>query len=379
MQLLRIAGRLVLAYSRLVPEVALRLLRCDALVIGYIGQLDMLLLGPIAKLAGKPVIFDPLVTLTDTIVEDRGVVRRRSPLAWAIACIDRIALRLADLVLADTVDNAQYMIDHFGIAADRVIVLPVGADESIFHESTCADWNDATVDRPLDVLFYGKFIPLHGIETIVRAAGFVEQRGLPVRLELVGTGQTYREMRDLAAQLNVDNITWTDWIPEADLGNRLRESDVALGVFSGGAKAGRVVPNKVYQSLASGVATVTRERPSVMALSSKPLPNRHPEGTRPGKGGASGTVRRKAPLLAEEALRRGLQERDGAIRVQPDSPEALADAIERLCDGSERERIARGGRAAYEQYAGANERSRIIGGVVERVMGGRWQRQPVRG
>jgi glycosyltransferase involved in cell wall biosynthesis len=68
-----------------------------------------------------------------------------------------------------------------------------------------------------------------------------------------------------------------------------------------------------------------------------------------------------------------------ALLVPPDDPHALADAIERLCNGSARERIARKGRAAYEQHAGAATRARIVGSVVERVMGDRWQRQPVRG
>jgi glycosyltransferase involved in cell wall biosynthesis len=342
-QIARIALELALAYGRLVPEVALRLLRCDALVIGYIGQVDMLLLGPVAKVVRKPVIFDPLVTLTDTIVEDRGLLSPRSPLAWGLALLDRAALRLADVVLSDTAENARYMTERFGIAEDRIVVMPVGADETVFHACEHPDWSDATKARPLDVLFYGKFIPLHGIETILRAARIADKRGIPARFELVGTGQTYRDMRSLADRLDVRNITWTDWIPEDQLGDRLQQADVALGVFSGRVKAGRVVPNKVYQSLASGVATVTRECSAMRWL-----------------GG------------------RGSRQHDNVILVPRDDPEALANAIERLCGGSERERIAHRGKRAYETYAGANARAGIMSMVVEQVMGDRWQRQPAR-
>ena len=378
-QLARIAVALALAYGRLVPEVALRLLRCDALVVGYIGQVDMLLLGPVAKLVGRPVIFDPLVTLTDTIVEDRELVSLRSPLAWVIASIDRAALCLADVVLADTVENARYMAEQFGVSSNRIVVLPVGANEVIFYENAVPDWSDATVERPLDVLFYGKFIPLHGIETIVRAARLVEERGIPARFELVGTGQTYREMRELATGLNVSNITWTEWIAEEQLGDRLRRADVALGVFSGGPKAGRVVPNKVYQSLSARIATVTRESPAMAALSCvrKPLPS-------PEKGGAFGTDELKAPPFSGEGLGRGLRtpaasDNENALLVPPDDPVALANAIEQLCSGAERERIASGGETAYERRANATVRSQIVGDVVERVMGSRWQRQHARG
>jgi len=344
-QMARTALALFVAYGRLIPEVALRLLRCDGLVVGYIGQVDMLMLGPVAKLMGKPVIFDPLVTMTDTVVEDRRLVSTRSPLAWAIAAIDRASLALADVVLADTPENARYMTDRFGVAASRIVVVPVGADEDVFYPASDPDWRDATDSKPLDVLFYGKFIPLHGIETILHAARLLHDRGTPARFEIVGTGQTYREMRDLAARLELTNVTWTDWIPEAQLGDRLRMADVALGVFSDNAKAGRVVPNKVYQSLASGVATVTRG----------PLPNPSPE-----KGGAFG---------ADEV----------SGFVPPGNSVALADAIERLCSGDLRKKIARAGLVRYRQSAEATVRARLVGDAVERVMGDRWQRPPVHG
>jgi glycosyltransferase involved in cell wall biosynthesis len=303
----------------------------------------VLVLGPVAKMMRRPVIFDPLVTLTDTIVEDRRIVSPDSPLAWALAQFDRIALRLADVVVTDTENNATYVIERFDIPAARIVVEPVGADECVFFPNPNVDWSDATSQRPLDVLFYGKYIPLHGIETILRAAKIVEERGIPIRVELVGTGQTYSVMRDLADQLKVNTIAWTDWLPELELAERLRQADVALGVFSGGAKAGRVVPNKVYQSLASRVATVTRSAP--------------PCGT--------------ASVGGDTLLHDG----ESALLVPPDDPDALANAIERLCDGVTRHRIACGGYEAYQRGANAAARARVMTEVCERVMGDRWRHQ----
>ncbi len=206
----RLGLRAALAYARLVPEVSLRLLRCDALGLGYIGQLDALVLGPLAKLQGKPVIFNPLVTLTDSLVEDRRRFAPGSLTARLLAALDRAALGMADVVIVDTVENGEFLTRHFAIPADAIVVVPVGADERWFAPGAAKP-----TGAPLDVVFIGKFIPLHGIETIVRAAALIADRGLPMRIELVGTGQTYAAMRQLADRLGVgpSTLTWIDWIP----------------------------------------------------------------------------------------------------------------------------------------------------------------------
>jgi glycosyltransferase involved in cell wall biosynthesis len=299
--------RLVLAYLRLVPDIALRLLRCDALMVGYIGQIDVIVLGAVARLMGRPVIFNPMVTLTDTIVEDRQRFREGSLPARMLAAVDQLGLRMSDLVLTDTASNALYLTDRIGVGPAKIVVVPVGADEAVFYPAASPELHNL-----LDVVFIGKFIPLHGIDTIIRAAAILKERSAPVRIELVGTGQTYQEMRRLAEQLRVDTLVWTDWIPFDRLGDRLRQADVALGVFDAGAKAGRVIPNKVYQSIACGVATVTRCAPDVDTL---------------------------------------LSDGESALLVPPDDASALADAIESLTDSQLRQSIAAGGRSAFEARA----------------------------
>ena len=73
--LFTLGRRLLLAYSRLVTNLVMQRKDADLVVFGYIGQLDLLLLGLMPKLFRIPVLFDPLITLTDTLVEDRGKLR----------------------------------------------------------------------------------------------------------------------------------------------------------------------------------------------------------------------------------------------------------------------------------------------------------------
>ena len=95
--LVRLA-RAELALSRMDPGNA------GVLVMGYPGHADMAVAKRIAD--GRPVVFNPLVSLADTFVDDRAVVSGGSPLAVVLRGLDRSAFRRADLVVADTETHA---------------------------------------------------------------------------------------------------------------------------------------------------------------------------------------------------------------------------------------------------------------------------------
>ena len=78
--------RLALAQARLLrrPPIA-----ADAMIVGYPGHLDLLAARRAAR--GAPVVFNPLVSLVDTLVGDRGRFRPESVSARLLAAVDRRA------------------------------------------------------------------------------------------------------------------------------------------------------------------------------------------------------------------------------------------------------------------------------------------------
>ena len=287
----------------------------DALLVGYPGHLDL----PAAKWVarGRPVLFNPLVSLTETLVEDRGRFASGSAGARLLGRIDRSPLRRADLVVADTAASARALTELAGLAPERVTVCLVGAEERLFRPG----WAQPA---RFGALFVGKLIPLHGLETILAAARLAPE----LRFTIVGRGQL-----DALVASPPPNVERIDWVDYEQLPDRLRAAGCALGIFGTSAKAQRVIPNKVFQALACGTPVVTADTPG-----------------------------------ARELLRDG----ESALLVPPGDPAALADALRRLAGDAElAQRIGAGGHTAYLEHASEAVLGRRWRGLVEGLLAGR--------
>jgi len=264
----------------------------DAVLVGYPGHLD---LGAARRIAdGRPVVFNPLVSLSDTLVDDRGRFRPGSAPARVLHAIDRRAFRAANLVVADTAAQAEFFLT---LGARRVEVCFVGAEDDIFRPGWRAP-DDFTV------LFVGKLTPLHGLDTVLGAARLAPE----VRFCIVGSGQLGRLLE--SPPPNVEHVRWIDY---ERLPDQLRRASCALGVFGTSDKAKRVIPNKVFQALACGTPVVTADTPA-----------------------------------ARELLRDG----ESALLVPPGNAEALADVLRRLArDSTIGASISKGGLAVYRTLA----------------------------
>lgn len=213
----------------------------DVVVVGYLGHFDVhlaRLLWPRAT-----IVLDHMVGLADT-VRDRGVDRG---LVYRILdAVDRAALRRADLVLVDTDEQRDELPER---VRGRSVVVLVGASDA---------WFDAPRpprELPLEVCFVGLYTPLQGAPVI----GEVIQRLSDddrIHFTMIGSGQDLDVTR---AAAEGGRVQWVDWVPAADLPAVVASHDVGLGIFGTTPKAARVVPNKVYQSVAAGNVVVTAD------------------------------------------------------------------------------------------------------------------------
>jgi glycosyltransferase involved in cell wall biosynthesis len=119
-------------------------------------------------------------------------------------------------------------------------------------------------DAPVKVLFYGQFIPLHGAEVIVRAAQALA--GEPFEWVIIGKGQEEQRIRRLLDERPVPHLTWVPWVEYETLRDWIDGADVCLGIFGDSDNAAMVIPNKVYQVIATGTPLITRDAPALREL-----------------------------------------------------------------------------------------------------------------
>lgn len=210
-----------------------------------------------AKVNRAPLIVDGFVGIYETKIGDWQITNEQSLLARFYRLLDQLAVATASLYLIDTKLRAESVEKQFKRRL-AVIALPVGAPV----------WTRSVAQRGaggagLSLLFYGNYLPLHGVEHIVSAVALLPSE-LNVTLKLIGTGERRQDTEEQASRLGMSNVCqFIDSVPESELASHISQCDIVLGVFGESTKAGSVTPNKVWQGLSSGRTVITRQTKSL--------------------------------------------------------------------------------------------------------------------
>lgn len=245
----------------------IRMPRPEAVIVPYMGQLDVLMLWPFAKFRKVPIIWDAFLSLYNTVVEDRKLVKRWNPISSIIFLWEWLACKAADVIVLDTQAHADYFVNTFGASAEKTHAVFVGAEPEYFAQHVS---KLITENKKISVLFYGQFIPLHGIKTIVQAARLSNNDN--IHWTIIGSGQEESKISAMLEDTPLNNLTWVPWVKYDELIQWIHKADVCLGIFGDTEKAARVIPNKVFQILIAGKPVVTRDSPAIRELLNPDMP-----------------------------------------------------------------------------------------------------------
>lgn len=248
--------RVLRAYARLLVKYR-AIGDYDVMVLGYPGQTDVLIGRVLSWIRRRPLVLDAFMSIY-LIASERGLTASHPASGRLVFWLEKLAYKLPNLLIKDTAQYAQWTHQTFGVGAGKIRLVPTGADDRLFrpHSASVPEAHDSTV------LYYGTFIPNHGVHTIIQAAQLL-QRDPGIHFELIGDGPTKAGAMEQARSLGLANVTFSGWVDREALPDRVARADLCLGAFGTTPQSMMTVHNKVFEGMALGKCVVTGDSPAM--------------------------------------------------------------------------------------------------------------------
>jgi glycosyltransferase involved in cell wall biosynthesis len=318
-------------YLQRFPSVLWRLMRdrCygpDIYFVGFLGHPIVPLLRSLGK---KPIVFDPFISLFDTLCNDRQRFSPHSLAGRMMFNLDKWACESADLILLDTNSHIDYFSGFFSQPREKFQRVWVGADDRLYFPRPQENGGQG---KPIQVFYYATFQPLHGVDVVLDAIELL-RKDANVNFKIVGKGPELKRLQGrIDRAVRGGNCSWRPWVKEEELPAYIAGADICLGGhFSTMPKAKRVIPGKTYQFMAMRRPVIAGDN-----LANRELLN-HGRDALFVKMGEPEELAGAISLLAGDGdMRESLAENGYKTYVKKCTPEALAgelgDALDRMID-----------------------------------------------
>lgn len=207
-------------------------------------------------LFGSNFIFDAFVSLHNSNYEDRKEYGKYSFRYIKDLLLDYSSCLISPKILLDTNSHIDYFIKKFCVNKNKFIRVLVGVDDSIFNPVM-----NKVNNSKLTVHFHGSYIPLQGVSHIVGAAIILKNENIKFRF--IGGSKMQQYIKSAIEGEKLKNIELVDRVDYNKLSSEIIKSDIALGIFGTTDKAKIVIPNKVYEAVASGIPVITMNSPAI--------------------------------------------------------------------------------------------------------------------
>ena len=203
------------------------------------------------KLQPKRLVVDAFISLYDTVVNDRALLKESSLLARILYRIEKRAYLFSTKVIVDTPQNLDFLASIFLLEKYKLVSVPLSTDEHQFKPKKYRA--EIGICR---VLFVGTLVPLHGIQTILNAVSILSERR-DITFRIIGFGQEAGKVEHWKLN-NATTLYWQrDWLPSALIAKEIERADICLGIFGSGHKTQRVCPFKIYAYAGVGRPIIT--------------------------------------------------------------------------------------------------------------------------
>ena len=228
----------------------------DVLMVGYPGHFDIFLAWMLAKIRRAPLAWDVLNSLY-LITTERGISERSPLTVKLIRLFERKACLLPDMLFLDTEEFVNWFGATHNIPTDKFRLIQIGVDERFF-----TPLEKRATDDIFRVIYYGTYIPNHGVEHIVRAANLLEEDA-SIKIEMIGSGPEQPKARQLATNLKLKNLHFVDWLAREDLIKHIANADLLMGAFGTTRQLELTNNNKIYEGFAMKKPVISGDLPAL--------------------------------------------------------------------------------------------------------------------
>ncbi|MHC4075147.1 MAG: glycosyltransferase family 4 protein, partial [Planctomycetota bacterium] len=260
-----------------------------ALIVGLTGAI-------LSWFKRVPMVFEVRDLWPESVI-DLGAVTNK----WAIKAmywLQSISYGKAKWINVLTPAFEEFLINVNGVPADKISMIPNGADLDIIKPDYKDNW--VREKHNLTGKFVVTYVGAHGatntLSQLINAAVILKDKAPDVQFLLVGDGIRKAQLIEQASENSLDNVTFVPPVPKTQIGDYVNASDVCTAVLKRIESFKTVYPNKVFDYMAAA-------KPIII--------------------GIDGVARK----LIEDA--------GSGIYVEPENPQEFAEAVLKLKDNPE--------------------------------------------
>ncbi len=190
--------------------------------------------GLVARLMGRPLVFDFQGSLTAEMV-DHGFLRREGRAHGLVRRLEHHIDRLPQAIVTSSFNAARHLVEDFGLPRRRVLVLPDCVNAEAFRPGVLADADRAATRRALGiapdapvVVYLGLLARHQGTDLLLQAARRVVDARPDVRFLVMGFPGTEVYAAQAAALGLSAHVTFTGRVPYGDAPQNLALGDIAV-------------------------------------------------------------------------------------------------------------------------------------------------------
>jgi glycosyltransferase involved in cell wall biosynthesis len=207
-----------------------------------------------ARRAGVPLVLE----VNAPVLESHSYADEYFHLPVVATALERWQLRAADGVVVVSSALRQYCVERHGLPADKIAVVPNGADIDRFRPDVAADPRGGPRDQAPVIGFVGSFQEFHGADLLATMITRVARERPDTRFLLVGDGERAEVVRRAVQPLGA-RVRMTGRVPHDAVPGLVAAFDI--GVLPD--TAFYCSPLKVVEWMAAGRAVVAPGYPSL--------------------------------------------------------------------------------------------------------------------